>query len=362
MLVPTVDGVAHVEGPQDFQFRHFPEGMEANQNNSFCVFSDEMRRNRNKIVHAQGVHAKVKWTPVEGNKYTGMYATGSDSVIMRLSETQNLTKYSTGLLPSVAFKFLRDGKKSADIVAMPSFEPTKSWNFFEPAMNTRVEPITEESNKCVFDTLIASLQVAANSVFSCGLGHVADVNSDGTKLENADVVTPFELSFVPADELKAKIPAERQYVDDVVVQWYDQVMAAASKGDKLFDVMAYDSINDPLVTPKPWTKIAEITLDSDMHTSLFGDERLFFRHHRTKFDSKYWSKKVRKAWWAGDIDVIRERHGDHIWSRPTPAGWPRDDNCEAEKLIEKTIEETGCPFAWFFSDDPAIYDTYRIKE
>merc|ERR1712016_579801 len=104
---------------------------------------------------------------------------------------------------------------------MPSFEPTKSWNFFEPAMNTRVEPITEESNKCVFDTLIASLQVAANSVFSCGLGHVADVNSDGTKLENADVVTPFELSFVPTDELKAKIPAERQYVDDVVVQWYD---------------------------------------------------------------------------------------------------------------------------------------------
>ena len=160
MLVPTVDGVAHVEGPQDRQFRHFPEGLEANQNNTFCVLSDEMRRNRNKFVHAQGVHAKVKWNPVskaEGNKYTGMFATGSDSVIMRLSETQNITKYTPGLLPSVAFKFLRDGEKSSDIVAMPSFEPTRSWNFFEPAMNTRVAPITEESNKCLFDTLIASL-------------------------------------------------------------------------------------------------------------------------------------------------------------------------------------------------------------
>ena len=156
------------------------------------------------------------------------------------------------------------------------------------------------------------------------------------------------MSFVPTDDLKSKIPAERQYEDDVVVQWYDQVMAAASNGDKLFDVMA---LEDPLKTPKVWTKIAEITLNSDMHTSLFGDERLFFRHSRVKFDAKYWPRNVRKAWFAGELDVRREREGDHVWSRPTPAGWPREDNCEAEKLMEKTIEETGCPFAWFFSDD-----------
>jgi hypothetical protein len=86
-----------------------------------------------------------------------MYATGSEEVIMRLSETRNLTKYSTGLLPSAAFKFLVDGKESRNIVSMPSFEPSESWNFFESPLKTRVEPITEESNKCMFNTVIRKI-------------------------------------------------------------------------------------------------------------------------------------------------------------------------------------------------------------
>ena len=47
------------------------------------------------------------------------------------------------------------------------------------------------------------------------------------------------------------------------------------------------------------------------------------------------------------------------WQRKSPAGWPRDDNCEARVLLEKTLEETGCPFAWFFSDDPTTYAKYK---
>ena len=159
MLVPTdADGNKVITGPQDFRFKDFPEMMEANHNNTFCIFSDEIRHARSKVVHGQGLHAKVVWkalTAEEGNPYTGMYATGSENVIMRLSETQNIAYQ--GLLPSVAFKFLRDGLKSKDIVAMPSFEPTSSWNFWENAMKTRVEPITEESNKCLFNTLISAL-------------------------------------------------------------------------------------------------------------------------------------------------------------------------------------------------------------
>ena len=120
-----------------------------------------MRKSRTKIVHAQGLHAKVKWTPVvpedSDYQFTGMFETGSDTVIMRLSETTNLTKFSEGLLPSVSFKFLQDGVKSSDLVAMPSFKSTKSWNFFSEAMNTRVPPVTEEENKCEFDTLISKL-------------------------------------------------------------------------------------------------------------------------------------------------------------------------------------------------------------
>ena len=98
MLVPTdADGNEVVTGPQDFRFKDLPEMLEENQNNSFCVRSDEIRKNRSKVVHGQGLHAKVVWKAMpkeEGNEYTGMYATGSENVIMRLSETQNITYHT----------------------------------------------------------------------------------------------------------------------------------------------------------------------------------------------------------------------------------------------------------------------------
>merc|ERR1712165_186912 len=56
----------------------------------------------------------------------------NDTIVMRLSETNNLDETtSPGLLPSVAFKFLRDDDMSYNVFGMPSFTPTGSWNFFE---------------------------------------------------------------------------------------------------------------------------------------------------------------------------------------------------------------------------------------
>ena len=51
------------------------------------------------------------------NGYSGIYAEGSETVVMRLSETNNLYEGASGLTPSVAFKFLIDGKESENIFA-----------------------------------------------------------------------------------------------------------------------------------------------------------------------------------------------------------------------------------------------------
>ena len=52
---------------------------------------------------------------------------------MRLSETGMIHENSKGLKPSVAFKFLRDGETSDNIVAMPSFAGSGHWNFLKTA-------------------------------------------------------------------------------------------------------------------------------------------------------------------------------------------------------------------------------------
>ena len=70
-----------------------------------------MKLRRLKLTHTQGVVAKVKWIPdgINSAQFTGLYNMETDNVILRLSETTNLTTASTGLMPSLAMKFLVDG-------------------------------------------------------------------------------------------------------------------------------------------------------------------------------------------------------------------------------------------------------------
>lgn len=96
------------------------------------------RKNRPKIVHNQGLIARVSWLPVEGNGYTGFYEKGSNNIIMRLSEAQNLTELSTGLTPAAAFKFFVNGIESQNVLVQNSFMASDSWNFFENPLANRV--------------------------------------------------------------------------------------------------------------------------------------------------------------------------------------------------------------------------------
>jgi hypothetical protein len=61
---------------------------------------------------------------------------------MRLSETANLSEYSTGLTPSIALKFLVDNDRSWDIFAMHNFTGTNSWDFHENPMSNAVPPFS----------------------------------------------------------------------------------------------------------------------------------------------------------------------------------------------------------------------------
>jgi hypothetical protein len=91
-----------------------------------------------------------------------MMNTGSDHIIMRLSETNNLDEdTSPGLLPSMALKFLRDDDMSYNMFAMPSFKTTDSWNWFQYPMSNVVEPFNKEDDKCEIRTQLKKM-VEAN--------------------------------------------------------------------------------------------------------------------------------------------------------------------------------------------------------
>lgn len=144
MLVPdeTV-----VQAPMEYYWKEFDNFFTQKASGSFCDQSDELRKNRPKTIHTQGIVAKVGWRVVD-DRFSGMYEQGSEHAILRLSETKNLTEESDGLLPSMALKFLIDGKKSENLFGMPNMTGVyengeTSWDFFHSAMKSRVERFTE---------------------------------------------------------------------------------------------------------------------------------------------------------------------------------------------------------------------------
>ena len=107
--------------------------------------------------------------------------TGSDTIIMRLSETNNLDEAtSPGLLPSVAFKFLRDDDMSYNVFGMPSFTPTDSWNFFEYPMSNVVEPFDEKLHDIERQTVMKKMTEANPRPFGTAISDIARCNCDGT--------------------------------------------------------------------------------------------------------------------------------------------------------------------------------------
>lgn len=108
-------------------YKHFQQDPE----DSYYVAGDEMQNTRtetrHKLVHQQGVVGTGKFVIAEGITdtygYTGIFESGSDSMLIRFSETGlHIDGVTQQANPSVAFKFLRDGVQSANQFGMVAFD------------------------------------------------------------------------------------------------------------------------------------------------------------------------------------------------------------------------------------------------
>jgi hypothetical protein len=148
--------------------------------------------------------------------YTGMMESGNDTIVMRLSETNNLDETtSPGLLPSVAFKFLRDEDMSYNVFAMPSFTPTDSWNFFEYPMSNVVKPFDKEDHDIERQTVLKKMVEANQRPFGTAISDIARCNLDGSTVDK--VVVPYRLEFKGVPKFNHKKEYKTQ--DDGTDRW-----------------------------------------------------------------------------------------------------------------------------------------------
>ena len=279
--------------------------------------SDEIYKERVKVIHTQGVVAKVKYVPEPNNGLSGMLGVESDTVLLRFSEQNNLHEESEGLTPSVGIKWLRDGKKSENIVAQVSFKNTGSWNFFKEPLKTRIEGFDPVEDKLWIETLQRKNFDGTTKPFFMGVSEVYANNLDGTAVADEEIGwIPYQLEF----------ESQYQFPDfKTDTPWYEQLTSITDDSDTpLLEVYA---LTAPLQKLGERVKIGKIQLMSELTTSKFGDERLYFQHIAGFKDTK------RYPWSWSKYDIKRSSE-DSGWGNIVPNTWPKTDAEAKSKFME----------------------------
>lgn len=241
---------------------------------SFDVSADVFpaMEKRTKYIHSVGVTGGIKFESVGNHSYGGLFR-GAEHGLIRFSSAKSPDK--DGVAPGMGVKFFRDGRPSANFVAMYSLDgqTCAERNFFANDWSNHIS-LTDNFG---LKLLAKKFWQASYCPLTVGLSDLA-INSAGEQEE-----FPWRLHF-------------HALVDsDCPCDNYDKCLANfengnVTVGDKLFEVRAeaYPDAEKEL--------IGYVYLTDKLLTSKFGDEQLFFRHQHMENDFKL------KPEWLSSID------------------------------------------------------------
>lgn len=229
-----------------------------------------------KPIHAHGAMAKVKFQPVAGNPYTGIFQ-GADYGLLRLSVTGDPA--DRGFQPGLAWKTFVDGKPSQNVSALYTLTGQETnYNFFANELSNYVAP---EVNDTLGSTLLFSAVSTKPTLLV--MSDMAKVTQKGASVWTPKA--PTQVWFVPRPEVKTHFSSAAHDFR------YD--MATLGAGSRLYDVYAtaaelktsiFPSINRTYIAERRAgaTKIGELVLTSPLIISAFGDNGVFFKHQRVE--------------------------------------------------------------------------------
>jgi hypothetical protein len=237
--------------------------------------SDELDVGHPKIVHARGAVARFRFVSSKrANGYTGIYESGSDCVIGRLSMATKPTKTTT--VPALALKFFISGHKSENLQIMNSTSGQKSHNFFEMAFSNIIPP-PDSFMKRLMQKFFRNAAVAYGAKdpdpTHLTVEHLAKIRIDGAAVENPK--PPFRLIFKPTTVANALMR------DATVDTDFRTNLARYPVGQAMYDVYAFadgESYDD-----LPASKfVGQLIPTTKIVASSYGDEMLNFQHNMEK--------------------------------------------------------------------------------
>lgn len=205
----------------------------------------------------------------ESNKghhpFTGLFE-GSDHGYIRMSLAKN-PKKGTNTVPGFGLKFLRDGMDSANLVAMYSVDGQESWNYFANDFSNHIPAASPALQ--VLNNKFATYTRYTQTV---GLSDFAGHTEAGSEVSNA--VFPWSLRFHPTGQFGGSATYDKS------VDWKTQLTDVPA-GSTIYQVYGWDKPQE--MGGKEYL-IGNLVTKSEVTTTKWGDEELFFRHQDMKAD------------------------------------------------------------------------------
>ena len=101
---------------------------------------DVVPAGRVKVVHSNGAVCKFQ-IDIESSIYTGVLKNGRKTGITRMGSASDVSN-GAGVLPGMAFKFLRTGARSANFFVMDTLNRinNSNYDFFSVSMSNHIKP------------------------------------------------------------------------------------------------------------------------------------------------------------------------------------------------------------------------------
>jgi len=272
---------------------------------NFDANSDIHPIKRSKTIHSIGIVGGVKFVSSGNHDYEGIFE-GADHGIIRVS---------TGTLRPAEFpaefggphfkmdpavKFLRDGRRSANLLLGPraySGAPGHAFcgedDFKEAQWSNHLVAAVDS---------LPSVAIGSKFLQVSSCGTMLGLSDAASKADGVDGKFPFEVIF----KLAVRPQCTCDKYKECLAEWSE-----TSVGTKLYDV---EAIEAPDKDPK---KIGEIILTSKMTRSKWGDEQLFFQHQHMEEDFELQQQ------WHSDLNLT-EACGLESASRFKPK---KNDGC-----------------------------------
>jgi len=246
-------------------------------NPTFDLSSDWLPNGRKKLIHSQGLVAKFKWVPYEFHPYTGLFESGGDYGILRVSlakEPPVRPGEAGTFVPGLSVKLFRDNRPSANFMAMFSLDGQESWNFFENQLSNHVN----DPNDPLLKLVAKKFRTSSKFESKLGLSDFARYNDKG--VEVTAVKMPHRLFLKPNIRVRESVaPCVAHNITGPT--WYRQFdCVQLDEHEDLYRVFAEDFPGGPQQF------IGAIMLTSDFIPSEVADRQLFFQHVRMEEDYK----------------------------------------------------------------------------